>query len=360
MRMQSGSRCITAPLPLRTCLSSIRLSVGSRAFSERIQPRKSESLCSRKWRFRGSIGPKSDPSIEGNPLTLEQVRAIEEGRQLAAADDRSKREVLNYFAGLRHIERHARKRTIRQEDVFTLHRILAEGVMDQGDAGRYRSIAVSLGGYRPPPPGDVSGLVMELLDWWNGASRDYSPVITWAVVHHRFESIHPFADGNGRTGRALSLWELYRRGFDTHHIFSVDEFYWEDRQRYYRELEAVHRAGDDLTSWLEYSAAGLQNTLERVWIRVQTFRPEPGQKIILRPRQEQLLKLLADHGSMRPAEIWAALDISKQDPLIARARAWRPISRANSAPTMAPSPQCKSALKHATSATMAMGSITQP
>jgi Fic family protein len=251
-------------------------------------------------------------SIEGNPLTLEQVRAIEEGRQLAAADERSQREVLNYFAGLRHIEKHARKRLVNHEDIFTLHRILAEGVMDQGDAGRYRSIAVTVGGYRPPPPGDVSGLMMELLDWWNGASRDYSPVITSAVVHHRFESIHPFADGNGRTGRALSLWELYRRGFDTHHIFSVDEFYWEDRQRYYRELEAVHRAGDDLTSWLEYSAAGLHHTLERVWIRVQTFQPGPGKKLVLRPKQEQLLRLLADHGSMSPSEIWAALDISKQ------------------------------------------------
>jgi Fic family protein len=44
-------------------------------------------------------------AIEGNPLTLEQVRALEEGRELAASDLRSSREVLNYFAGLRRIER---------------------------------------------------------------------------------------------------------------------------------------------------------------------------------------------------------------------------------------------------------------
>lgn len=43
-------------------------------------------------------------AIEGNPLTLEQVRAFEEGRELAAADRRSSREVLNYFAGLRYVE----------------------------------------------------------------------------------------------------------------------------------------------------------------------------------------------------------------------------------------------------------------
>lgn len=251
-------------------------------------------------------------AIEGNPLTLEQVMAIEEGRTLAASDDRSQREVLNYFAGLRYVEKNAAKRTIRHEDVFTLHRILAEGVMDQGDAGRYRSIAVRVGDYMPPPPGDVSGLMMELLDWWNKSTVKLSPVISSAILHHRFESIHPFADGNGRTGRALALWELYRRGFDTHHIFSVDEFYWEDRPRYYAALDAVRRDGDDLTGWLEYSAEGVRDTLERVWMRVQTFQPAPGKKLVLRPKQEQLLRLLRDHTSMSPSEIWTAMDVSRQ------------------------------------------------
>lgn len=251
-------------------------------------------------------------AIEGNPLTLEQVRALEEGRTLSAPDDRSQREVLNYFAGLRYVEKNAAKKRLRDEDIFSLHRILASGVMDQGEAGRYRTISVRVGSYVPPPPGDVSGLMMELLDWWNDRSVELSPVIRSAIIHHRFESIHPFADGNGRTGRALALWELYRRGFDTHHIFSVDEFYWEDRPAYYAALDAVRRAGDDLTGWLEYSATGLVKTLERVWVRIQAIRGEPGKKLVLRPRQEHLLRLLADHGSMSPAEIWAAVGVSRQ------------------------------------------------
>ena len=251
-------------------------------------------------------------AIEGNPLTLEQVRALEEGRTLTAPGDRSQREVLNYFAGLRYVELSARKKRIHHEHLFTLHRILADGVMDQGEAGRYRSIFVRVGDHIPPPPEDVSGLMMELLDWWNKGSAEISPVISSAILHHRFESIHPFADGNGRTGRALALWELYRRGFDTHHIFSVDEFYWEDRPAYYAALSNVHRSGDDLTGWLEYSATGLVKTLERVWIRVQAVKGEPGKKLVLRPRQEQLLRLLADHGSMSPAEIWEALGVSRQ------------------------------------------------
>ena len=251
-------------------------------------------------------------AIEGNPLTLEQVRALEEGRELAASDERSQREVLNYFAGLRYIEKHAEKKVLRHEDLFRLHQILADGVMDQGVAGRYRSMTVRVGRYTPPPPEDVSGLMFELLEWWNQKSAAVSPVISSAILHYRFEAIHPFADGNGRTGRALALWELYRRGFDTHHIFSVDEYYWEDRPAYYAALEAVRREAEDLTGWLEYCAEGLRQTLERVWLRVQAFNLKSPEKLALRPKQERLLQLLRDHGSMSPAKLWAALSVSRQ------------------------------------------------
>jgi Fic family protein len=251
-------------------------------------------------------------AIEGNPLTLEQVRALAEGRELAAATDRAQREALNYFAGLRYIEKHAAKKTIRHEDLFALHRILAKNVMDQGAAGRYRSIAVKVGRYVPPPAADVSGLMFELLVWWNERSSELSPVLSSAILHYRFEAIHPFADGNGRTGRALAIWELYRRGFDTHHIFSIDEYYWEDRPRYYAALEAVRKQGDDLSKWLEYCAAGLRQTLQRVWLRIQTLQVNTPQKLVLRPKQERLLQLLSDHGSMAPSQIWAALDVSRQ------------------------------------------------
>ena len=251
-------------------------------------------------------------AIEGNPLTLEQVRALEEGRELSAVGTHPQREVLNYFAGLRYVEKNVKKKVLRHEDIFALHRLLADTVMDQGEAGRYRMIAVRVGKHVPPPAVDVSGLMFELLEWWNKQAVQLSPVLSSAILHYQFEWIHPFADGNGRTGRALALWELYRRGFDSHHIFSVDEYYWEDRPAYYKALDDVRRAGEDLTGWLEYCAEGLRQTLERTWTRVQALNVTAQHKLVLRPRQEQLLKLLRDHGSMTPAELWNALDISRQ------------------------------------------------
>jgi len=255
----------------------------------------------------------SSTAIEGNPLTLEQVRALEEGQPLMAVTERSRREVLNYFAGLRFMEKRVNKKPVTHEDILKLHAIIGGMVMDQGRAGRYRDIRVRVGRYLPPPPEQVSGLMSELLGWWNEEASKWSPVVTSVIIHYRFEEIHPFADGNGRTGRTLALWELYRRGFDTHYIFSVDEFYWEDRPRYYEALDAVRKQGGELTGWLEYTAEGLRLTLEKVWSRAQRLMAESGSKrIVLRPRQEKLLNMLRDHASLTPRQIWEGLGVSRQ------------------------------------------------
>ena len=258
----------------------------------------------------------SSTAIEGNPLTLEQVRAIEEGREIPTTARRARREVANYFAGLRFVEKNAQRSVITHAEVLKLHRIMAGEVMDQGMAGQYRTIRVRVGSYVAPPPQRVRLMMSDLLDWWNKDAPKTSPILSSAIVHHRFETIHPFADGNGRAGRMLSLWELYRRGFDNHHIFSIDEFYWEDRPRYYDALERVQQQNGDLTNWIEYSTAGLRLTLERVWSRLQKLTARSGKaKLVLRPKQEQLLHLLRERRALTPREIWDGIGISKQGAL---------------------------------------------
>lgn len=258
----------------------------------------------------------SSTAIEGNPLTLEQVRAIEEGREIPATAQRPRREVANYFAGLRFVEKNAKRIPITHTEIRKLHRIMAGEVMDQGKAGEYRTIRVRVGNYIAPLPEKIEPMMSELLDWWNKHAATISPILSSAILHHQFETIHPFADGNGRVGRMLSLWELYRRGFDNHHIFSIDEFYWEDRPRYYAALKNVQQQNGDVTSWLEYCAEGLRTTLEQVWSRIQKLAANSGKaRLVLRPKQEQLLHLLREHKSLTPRELWDAVGVSKQGAL---------------------------------------------
>jgi len=118
-------------------------------------------------------------SYRSNPLTLEEVRAVEKGGYPDIAA-RAKREVTNYFADLRFIETKANIPGITHEDIFTLHRflrkVMIKALPDATDnAGR-------VGGYVPPRLKDVSGLMFELLTWWNKESVKLSPVLSSAIL----------------------------------------------------------------------------------------------------------------------------------------------------------------------------------
>src|SRR5437879_8441162 len=72
----------------------------------------------------------SSTAIEGNPLTLEQVRAIEEGRNIPATAQRPRREVANYFAGLRFVEKNAQRKVTTDAEVLKWHRRMPGEEMD--------------------------------------------------------------------------------------------------------------------------------------------------------------------------------------------------------------------------------------
>lgn len=105
------------------------------------------------------------------------------------------------------------------DDLIGIHRLLLRFADDHGIAGVVRSAQNWIGGngfnpldaaFVPPPPEHVPELLEDLCRF---AQRDdLDPVSQAAIAHAQFETIHPFADGNGRTGRALIYAVLRRRG----------------------------------------------------------------------------------------------------------------------------------------------------
>jgi Fic family protein len=109
--------------------------------------------------------------------------------------------------------------TITIDNLLSVHRILMERSSRPAIGGVIRTVQNWIGGssynpcsavFVPPPPEAIDGLLDDLLEYVNG--DDHSALVQAAVAHAQFETIHPFADGNGRTGRALIHMILRRRG----------------------------------------------------------------------------------------------------------------------------------------------------
>jgi len=254
--------------------------------------------------------------IEGNPLTLPEVEALAAGKDIPV-EERAKKEVLNYFAALSWIWKSS-SRDVSEKELLKLHRILTDGLLPKDEVGHYKAKANAVFGggrviYKPPPPEAASILTNQLIDWINSAeAQEEHPVVVAAIAHHRLVSIHPFMDGNGRISRSLESWLLYRRGFDTQHIFALDEFFEHDRERYYKEIQQVRENEDNLTSWVEYVGEGILETLKKTQTRIQALRAKkPSSKIILTASQERILQILVETPSMGGGDLVRALRVTR-------------------------------------------------
>lgn len=260
----------------------------------------------------------SSTSIEGNRLTLPEVEALARGEQIGAPE-KARREVTDCLAGMRWIWRRKANENIEEGGLLRLHQLLTRGTLPEEQSGRYKARpnrvvnAKGLTVYTPPPPDRARSLTHELLTWINSPrSKKLHPIVASGVAHHRLVSIHPFADGNGRIARALAIWLLCTRGFDTHHLFALDEFYEEDRRRYYEKIQQARELDDDMTYWLEYVAEGVVKTLEKTRDRIVSLRVStkaPG--TILTKRQEDVMRFLRDKGRLKSSDIESAFKLTR-------------------------------------------------
>ncbi len=249
-------------------------------------------------------------AIEGCTLSLEAVEGLLEGKEAVGYPDRHVRMAQNYLKALVWLQKKGKTSRIAEKDVFRLHTIVAADVVDEGPVGAYRRESVSAGLYVAPPWKKDPELMEAMLGWLNGPAKALPAVISSSLLHLRFVEIHPFRDGNGRVARALATWELYRKGFDTLHIFALDEILMENRAFYIKSLQRVQVEGEDLGGWLEFMAESILETLVRIERRMLAIGPVSQEPLALSVRQEKLLNLLREKGSLPVSEIAKALKVT--------------------------------------------------
>lgn len=125
------------------------------------------------------------------------------------------------------------------------------------------------------PPQDASEIDTLMADLERFVNDDslspLEPLIKMALIHHQFESIHPFTDGNGRIGRILSLLYLVRTGLLDTPILCLSRFINATKPDYYRLLQAVRESGD-WESWVIYMLTGIAVSSEATLRLVESIR----------------------------------------------------------------------------------------
>lgn len=156
-----------------------------------------------------------------------------------------------------------------------LQRILMQGTSHQGSSGAIRRTQVVVGRrsdlepngfpvqnarFVPPPPGlPLETGFRDLIDWMReDHSAEIDPVVSAAMSHYQFETIHPFTDGNGRIGRYLIILHLLSTGVLSEPSLTVSQWFESRRTEYYDLLFSVSADGD-WDSYVRFFAEGLES-----------------------------------------------------------------------------------------------------
>ncbi|MDH5232216.1 MAG: Fic family protein [Gammaproteobacteria bacterium] len=174
------------------------------------------------------------------------------------------KEVENYQAALRESYNQTRlSKLIRFEDILQI-----QAVIEPNKSGIRKIPGTVIGNartkevvYTPPQlPEEITALLANLVDYINDDElSDLDPLIKMAVIHHQFESIHPFYDGNGRTGRIINILYLVRNDLLDLPILYLSRYIVRTKSEYYRLLQAV-RDDNRWEEWVLYILKGIAQT----------------------------------------------------------------------------------------------------
>ncbi|MBF0383804.1 MAG: Fic family protein [Magnetococcales bacterium] len=196
------------------------------------------------------------------------------------------KEVHNYAEALRNgFEQ------VKQTGLLTLNDILViHETVEENDAGFRKLPGTELKNeqtgeviYTPPQhPDEINTLLANLEHFINNDEGcDWDPLTRMAVIHHQFETIHPFYDGNGRTGRIINILYLVKQGMLEIPILYLSRYINRNKTKYYELLQTV-RTYENWEAWLLYLLTGVEQTAR------QTIELVTGIKKLMQHHKHQI------------------------------------------------------------------------
>lgn len=186
------------------------------------------------------------------------------------------KEVQNYAHALRQ-----GFEVVQQTSLLTANHIIRiQEVLEQNKAGFRRQAGTTLKNvqtgdviYTPPQDFDTIARLMDNLVHFinNNELSDIDPLVKMAIIHFQFESIHPFYDGNGRTGRIINVLYLILQGLLDLPILYLSRYIIRNKQAYYQKLQAV-RDDNAWEGWILFMLDGVEQVAQETIVLIQKIK----------------------------------------------------------------------------------------
>lgn len=252
---------------------------------------------------RGTTG------IEGNTLS---EHAVEEVIREKAPKDLGERETLNAYNALRYIIQDkvgAGGCCVSEVMIKKLHELLTEGLAQNDNVpGQYRLHKILVGNrFEGEKFENIPEQMKAFVHYINSEEvKNWGELIRAVLAHFYLVTIHPFADGNGRTSRMLEDCILFNSHYNVAGFFSLSNFYYKNRDEYFLQLDdARFKYSGNLQNFVKFSLKGfaeeLQSNLDKVMqqytrICFSSFLDERFQQREISQRQFSLLSLMMKFG----------------------------------------------------------------
>lgn len=170
---------------------------------------------------------------------------------------------------------------VRSQEILTnTHIVQIQSRIEQNSAGFRKLPGTALKNevtgeviYCPPQdPQEVVALMANLERFINEETFcDWDPLTKMAVIHHQFESIHPFYDANGRTGRIVNVLYLVKQGLLKIPVLYLSRYINQNKAEYYRLLQTV-RDDNSWESWILFILEGIEETSQQTIVLVEKIK----------------------------------------------------------------------------------------
>ncbi|ENZ3903489.1 Fic family protein [Campylobacter jejuni] len=275
-----------------------------------------------------------NPSILINALILQEAKDSSEIENIITTHDelflsrvdenkltRAAKEVKDYESALKKgYELLKKEQLLRNAHILEIQKRLERnnaGFRKQSGTMLKNPITGEIKHIPPQNPNNIQELMRNLELYINDDSLDeFDFLVKMAIIHYQFESIHPFYDGNGRTGRIINILYLVYKGLLDFPILYLSAYIVKNKDEYYKLLQKVRDEGDIL-KWIEYILKGIEQTavktIETI-IKIEKMMSNVGEILQNKTNfySKDFAELLFSHPYTKIDFLIKKLDISRQ------------------------------------------------